>query len=123
MGGCGIRSVFRLFGMLINGYHKMCGSLRTDKPEESSVPVPIIGITALHGWTKRRLQSAASATMTEMVDGGRIFDLNPSSSVSDKRRGDWQPAQENSVFTGPSGRFFSDGKWLYSAITLPSYAM
>jgi len=51
----------------------------------------------------------------EMVDGARIFDLTSPRSASDTRRSDWRSAREIAVFAGPSGRFFSDGKWLYSA--------
>ena len=37
----------------------------------------------------------------EMLDGARLFDV--------------ETGQELTAFAGPHGRFFSDGRWLYSA--------
>lgn len=49
-----------------------------------------------------------------MIEGARIFDVT-SSKAGDKWRSDWLCAREVTAFAGPAGRFFSDGKWLYSA--------
>lgn len=51
----------------------------------------------------------------EIVDGARIFDITKTGPAGDKWRSDWNWAREITAFTGPTGRFFSDGKWLYSA--------
>jgi hypothetical protein len=52
---------------------------------------------------------------TEIVDGARIFDITSTGPASPEWRSDWQWAREVTAFAGPAGRFFSDGKWLYSA--------
>ena len=51
----------------------------------------------------------------EIVDGARIFDITSTGPASPEWRSDWQWALEITSFSGPAGRFFSDGKWLYSA--------
>lgn len=51
----------------------------------------------------------------KIVDGARIFDITSTGPASPEWRSDWQWAREVTSFAGPSGRFFSDGKWLYSA--------
>ena len=51
----------------------------------------------------------------EIVDGARIFDITSTGPASPEWRSDWQWALEITSFAGPAGRFFSDGKWLYSA--------
>jgi len=51
----------------------------------------------------------------DMVDGARIFDITSTGPASAEWRSDWQWAREIVSFAGPAGRFFSDGKWLYSA--------
>jgi hypothetical protein len=50
----------------------------------------------------------------EMIDGARIFDVT--SRVTHKGRWrDWESAREINAFAGPTGAFFSNGKWLYSS--------
>jgi hypothetical protein len=51
----------------------------------------------------------------EMVDGARIFDITSTASASRRWRSDWLWAREVMTFAGPEGKFFSDGKWLYSS--------
>jgi len=51
----------------------------------------------------------------EIVDGARIFDVTSTGPASPEWRSDWKWAREITAFAGPAGRFFSDGKWLYSA--------
>jgi hypothetical protein len=51
----------------------------------------------------------------EIVDGARIFDITSTGNAGRRWRSDWQWAREVTAFAGPAGRFFSDGKWLYSA--------
>jgi hypothetical protein len=51
----------------------------------------------------------------EIMDGARIFDITSTGPASAEWRSDWKWAQEITAFAGPAGRFFSDGKWLYSA--------
>jgi len=51
----------------------------------------------------------------KIVDGARIFDITSTGPPSPEWRSDWKWAREISAFVGPAGRFFSDGKWLYSA--------
>lgn len=51
----------------------------------------------------------------EIVDGARIFDVTSTGSASPEWRSDWQWAREITSFEGPAGRFFSDGKWLYTS--------
>lgn len=50
----------------------------------------------------------------KIVDGARVFDITSTGPASPEWRSDWQWAREINSFAGPSGRFFSDGKWLYS---------
>ena len=51
----------------------------------------------------------------EIVDGARVFDITSTGPASPTWRSDWSWAREISVFAGPAGKFFSDGKHLYSA--------
>jgi hypothetical protein len=51
----------------------------------------------------------------EIVDGVRIFDVTSHGPASGEWRSDWLWAREITALAGPAGRFFSDGKWLYSA--------
>lgn len=51
----------------------------------------------------------------EMVAGARIFDITSTGRAGRRWRSDWQWAREITAFAGPAGKFFSDGKWLYSA--------
>jgi hypothetical protein len=52
---------------------------------------------------------------SEIVDGVRIFDVTSTGPATGEWRSDWLWAREITAFAGPAGRFFSDGKWLYSA--------
>jgi hypothetical protein len=49
----------------------------------------------------------------EMIDGARVFDITSTGSPSPRWR--WQGSREVTAFAGPAGKFFSDGKSLYSA--------
>jgi hypothetical protein len=51
----------------------------------------------------------------EMIDGARVFDITSTGSASHPWRSDWLWAREVIAFAGPAGKFFSDGKWLYSS--------
>ena len=51
----------------------------------------------------------------KIVDGARIFDITSTGPASPEYLSDWKWAREITAFAGPAGRFFSDGKWLYSA--------
>lgn len=51
----------------------------------------------------------------EMVDGARIFDITSTGKAGRLWRSDWLWAREVTSFGGPAGRFFSDGKSLYSS--------
>ncbi|MBZ5492142.1 MAG: hypothetical protein LAO76_14520 [Acidobacteriia bacterium] len=51
----------------------------------------------------------------EIVDGARIFDITSTGRAGRRWRSDWQWAREITAFAAPAGKFFSDGKWLYSA--------
>jgi hypothetical protein len=51
----------------------------------------------------------------EMTDGARMFDITATGKAGPEWRSDWLWAREVTAFAGPSGRFFSDGRWLYSA--------
>lgn len=50
----------------------------------------------------------------KIVDGARVVDITSTGPASPEWRSDWEWAREIISFAGPSGRFFSDGKWLYS---------
>jgi hypothetical protein len=53
----------------------------------------------------------------QMTDGVRVFDITSTGPPSSPEwRSDWLWAKEVSVFAGPAGRFFSDGRWLYTAV-------
>lgn len=52
---------------------------------------------------------------SEIIDGARIFDVTSTGNSGPRWRADWLWAKEVSAFAGPAGRFFSDGKWLYSS--------
>jgi hypothetical protein len=52
---------------------------------------------------------------SEMIDGARIFDIASTGRAGPRWHPDWSWAREASAFAGPAGRFFSDGKWLYSS--------
>lgn len=49
-----------------------------------------------------------------MVDGARIFDV-PGSPERAPWNDEWRERQTVFAFGGPAGRFFSDGRWLFSA--------
>lgn len=52
----------------------------------------------------------------DLIDGARIFDVSASPSYDSVAQPHWQiTGHEIFSFAGPSGRFYSDGKWLYSA--------
>lgn len=51
----------------------------------------------------------------EMIDGARIFDVTCKANAVGPWRSDWLWAKEVVTFPGPTGRFFSDGQWLYSS--------
>jgi hypothetical protein len=51
----------------------------------------------------------------ELIDGARIFDITSVGKTGDRRHSDWNWAREITVFPGPAGKFFSDGKRLYSS--------
>lgn len=55
---------------------------------------------------------------SEIIDGARIFDITSTGSAGPRWRSDWLWAKEVTTFAGPAGRFFSDGKWLYSSAEL-----
>jgi hypothetical protein len=50
-----------------------------------------------------------------MTEGARIFDITSTGKASPRWRADWLWAREVTSFKGPTGKFFSDGKWLYSS--------
>jgi hypothetical protein len=52
---------------------------------------------------------------SKVVEGARIFDITSAGPASPEWRSDWEWAREVTTIAGPAGRFFSDGKWLYSA--------
>src|SRR5580700_1383641 len=52
---------------------------------------------------------------TEIIDGARIFDITSTGTGGPRWRSDWPWAREVTAFAGPAGRFFSDGKWLYTS--------
>jgi len=52
---------------------------------------------------------------SEMVDGARLFDVTSTGKAGFRWRSDWLWAREVTAFAGPAGKFFSDGKWLYSS--------
>lgn len=51
----------------------------------------------------------------EMIDGARIFDVSLPGNPGDRWRTDWAWSRELIAFAGPVGKFFSDGKWLFSS--------
>ena len=52
---------------------------------------------------------------TEMIDVARIYDITSTGNPGPRWRSDWLWARQVTVFAGPTGKFFSDGKWLYSS--------
>jgi hypothetical protein len=51
----------------------------------------------------------------EMIDGARIFDITSTANPGSGWRSDSLWAKEVITFPGPAGKFFCDGKWLYSS--------
>lgn len=51
----------------------------------------------------------------EIIDGVRIFDITSRGSAGSGWRDDWSWAKQITSFAGPAGKFFSDGRWLYSS--------
>jgi len=52
---------------------------------------------------------------SEMVEGARIFDVTSEGPAGSRWRSDWSWAKEITAFPGPAGKFFSDGRSLYSS--------
>ena len=50
-----------------------------------------------------------------MIDGARVFDVALSGNAGGRWRADWTWSRELIAFAGPVGKFFSDGKCLFSS--------
>ena len=102
--------------MLTDGFHRISGSLEDGLTKRD---VCARSYYWDHGVARLNEDRVAIGGIgddnNEIVDGARIFDVTSTGPASSAWRSDWQWAREIMTFAGPAGRFFSDGKWLYSA--------